>query len=106
MGNYLLYGRLIAKSGLTDELAAVLIEASKLVATAKGCKLYIIGKENDDKNSVWVTEVWDSLENHDNSLKIHGVRELISKAIPMLGEQPQKGQELEIIGGTGLSASR
>lgn len=99
---YLLHGKLTAKSGHGEELAAILLEASRLVATAKGCKLYVIGKDRDDLNAVYVTEIWDSKEDHDNSLKVEGVRELIMKAMPVLDGPPAKGQELEILGGAGV----
>ena len=102
MDNYLLHGKFTAKTGLADELANILIEASQLVSTAKGCKLYVVSRDKNDPNSVYVTEIWDSKDDHDNSLKIEGVRELIMKAIPMIDGQPQKGQELEILGGTGI----
>lgn len=103
MGNkYLLHGKLTAKSGHRKELADILIQASQLVSTAKGCKVYVIGKDENDANSVYVTEIWDSKEDHDNSLKVEGVRELIMKAMPILEGQPTKGQELEILGGTGI----
>jgi len=99
---YLLHGKLTAQDGRRDELANILLEASKLVSTAKGYKLYAIGKDENDTNSVYVTEIWNSKEDHDNSLKVEGVRELIMKAMPILDGQPTKGQELEILGGTGI----
>ena len=102
MSKYLLHGKLIAKPGQRDELAAILIEASKLVSTAKGCRLYIVGIDKDDSNSVFVTEIWDSKEDHDNSLKVEGVKELIMKAMPILDGMPAKGQELEVLGGAGI----
>lgn len=100
--NYLLHGKFTAKTGLVDELANILIEASQLVSTAKGCQLYVVSRDKNDPNSVYVTEIWDSKDDHDNSLKIEGVRELIMKAMPMIDGQPQKGQELDILGGTGI----
>lgn len=102
MNKYLLHGKLTAKQGQTDQLADILIEASKLVSTAKGCNLYIISKDEKDKISVFVTEIWDSKEDHDNSLNVEGVRALIGKAMPILEGEPAKGQELEILGGTGI----
>jgi len=102
MNKYLLHGKLTAKQGHRDELAAILIDASKLVSTAKGCNLYVIGAENTDKQSVFVTEIWDNKEDHDNSLKVEGVRELIMKAMPLLDGEPKKGQEIKILGGTGV----
>lgn len=99
---YLLHGKLAAKEGHVDELANILLEASQLVSTAKGCKLYVIGKDVDDANAVYVTEIWESREDHDNSLKPDNVRALIMRAMPILDGQPHKGQELELLGGAGL----
>ncbi len=99
---YLLHGKLTAKAGHRDELADILLQASQLVSTVKGCKLYVIGKDENDKNAVYVTEIWESKEDHDNSLKAEGVRELIMKAMPLIDGQPTKGQELEILGGAGI----
>ncbi len=45
---------------------------------------------------------WDSKADHDNSLQVAGVKELISQAMPILDGRPEKGQELEILGGAGL----
>jgi quinol monooxygenase YgiN len=99
---YLLHGKLTAKAGQTDSLAEILLEASRLVSNAEGCKLYVIGKDPNEVNAVYVTEIWNSKEDHDNSLKIAGVRELIMTAMPIIDGIPQKGQELEILGGTGI----
>jgi quinol monooxygenase YgiN len=99
---YLLRGKLNAKPGQSDELAAILIDASKLVAKANGCKVYVIGKDASDINAVYITEIWENKDDHDNSLKAEGVRELIMKALPILDGQPQKGQELEVLGGVGI----
>ena len=42
---YFLQGKLTAKPGSRDELATILLQASKLVSNAKGCKIYVIGKD-------------------------------------------------------------
>ena len=99
---YLLHGKLNAIAGKTEELSNILLAASKLVSTAKGCKLYVVGKDNEDQAAVYITEIWDSKEDHDISLKVEGVRELIMKAMPILDGPPIKGQELEILGGAGV----
>lgn len=99
---YLLQGKLIAQEGHRDALADILIQASQLIATAKGCRLYLVGKDENENHSVFVTEVWDSKEDHDNSLNVEGVKELIMQALPILAQPPSKGQELEIIGGIGI----
>ena len=99
---YLLHGKLTAKSGRQEELAKILLEASELVSTAKGCRFYVVGKDENDTNSIYITEMWESKDDHDNSLKVEGVKELITKVLPILDSQPTKGQELEILGGAGV----
>lgn len=102
MNKYFLQGKLTAQPGLASELAKVLLEASQLVSRAKGCQLYLISKAADDPQSVYITEVWNSKEDHDNSLNLDGVKQLISQAIPMLAFPPEKGMEMEVLGGYGL----
>ena len=102
MNKYGLHGSLKAKEGQTEELAKILIKASELVATVKGCQLYVVGLDDTKPNTVWITEIWDTKEDHDNSLQVPGVRELIGTAMPLLDGQPEKGQELSILGGAGI----
>ncbi len=45
-----------------------------------------------------VFEVWDSKQDHDDSLSIDGVRELIGKAMPIIDGKPS-GTEIDIAGG-------
>lgn len=103
MQKYGLHGKLTAKAGNADKLTEILLQASKLVSNAKGCQLYLVGKDDFEPNIVWITEVWDSKEDHANSLKVEGVKELISQAIPILAAPPSKGQEFVIVGGAGIS---
>lgn len=60
-----LHGYLTATEGKDDELAAILLEASELVSTAKGCQLYIVSKDQENDDVIWISEVWDSKEDHD-----------------------------------------
>ncbi|WP_210465685.1 putative quinol monooxygenase [Rufibacter roseolus] len=103
MNKYGLYGKLTASAGNGEKLAAILLEAAQLVSTAKGCHLYLVSIDKTLEDAVWVTEVWDSQEDQDNSLQVLGVRELISQAMPLLAGKPEKGQVLEILGGAGIS---
>ncbi|HEX8719433.1 MAG TPA: hypothetical protein VF736_02215 [Pyrinomonadaceae bacterium] len=48
-------------------------------------------------------EVWESKEDHDNSLKVPGARELIMQAMPILAGRPEGGTSLEVLGGKGLT---
>lgn len=99
---YLLQGQLLAKAGSKDQLAAILLQAAALMEQAKGCKLYAVATDIVDSDAVHVTEIWGSREDHDASLHVAGVRELIQQAMPLLAEPPQKGQEYEVLGGWGV----
>lgn len=102
---YGLHGKLSAKEGKGEELAKILLDASKLMATSKTCYLYVVSRDSINPNDIWVTEIWESKADHDNSLNIQGVRELITLAVPLLEGRPQKGQEMTIIGGLGIKLS-
>jgi quinol monooxygenase YgiN len=98
MKQYLLQGKLIAKPGSLDELTQIMLEASKLMlAKAKGCKLYVVGHSGKDDNTIFITEIWETKEDHDSSLEVPGVKELISKAMPILSQMPTKGEEIIIL---------
>jgi quinol monooxygenase YgiN len=99
MNKYGLHGKLTATTGNGDQLAAILLEASRLVSTAAGCRLYLVSRDAAEPDSVWITEVWDTQVDHDESLKVPGVRELIGRAMPLLAGMPAKGQVLEVLGG-------
>lgn len=102
MNKYLLHGKLTAQDGQQEALASILLQAAQLMSGAPGCRLYAVARDNADGQAVWVTEIWDSKEDHDGSLKVEGVRELITRAMPLLAGPPQKGQELGILGGHGV----
>jgi quinol monooxygenase YgiN len=99
---YGLIGNFKAKESKGKELANILIEASQLVSTAKGCHHYIVSIDNKEPDRMWVSEIWDTKEDHDNSLKLPGVSELIARAVPLMDGMPQKGTELQIVGGKGI----
>lgn len=102
MNKYLLHGKLTASGGRGKQLADILLQAAQLMSSASGCRLYAVSRDPGEPDSVWVTEIWDTREDHDRSLHLPGVRELIGNALPLLDGSPKKGQELAIIGGTGV----
>jgi quinol monooxygenase YgiN len=102
MKKYFLHGKLSAKKGQGGALASLLLKAAEAMPQVKGCVVYAISKDQADPDSVWITEVWDSKEDHDNSLKLESVRAIIGQAMPIIDGMPQKGQELEVLGGMGI----
>ena len=101
MSKYLLLGKLLAKQGSRDELTSIMMRASALMKEkADGCELYLVGHSEGDENAVFITELWTTKANHEASLMVEGVRDLIGEAIPILAEMPTKGQEIEVMSTT------
>jgi quinol monooxygenase YgiN len=98
---YGLYTKLQARAGKGEELGGLLLKAAKLMEKAEGCILYIVNKAADNSDGIYLIEVWDTKEDHDNSLNLPGVRALIAQAMPILGGKPD-GITLEVLGGKGL----
>ncbi len=95
---YLLQGTLVAKPGEREKLTEIMKRASALMLEkAKGCELYAVGHSEGDKNTVFITEIWTTKEDHESSLAIEGVRELIGEAMPILAEMPTKGRQINVV---------
>lgn len=100
---YGLFGKLKALPGQREALAGLLLEAAQLLHTAAGCQLYLISTDVTDEHMIWITEVWDTKEDHDRSLQIPAIRELIGRAMPLLAERPESGVTVNVLGGKGLA---
>ena len=66
-----------------DELVAHLTARSDLLSTL-GCQLYEVGVNDEQPNTVFVVELWDSADAHRASLQHPEVQALIARARPWL----------------------
>ncbi len=96
---YVLQGRLHAISGKGGQLTTLLQRAAKILKNVKGCKLYLISRVPLEFDTIFVTEVWDSKFDHDQSLSQPELREIIEQAMPLLKGSPELNVELEYLGG-------
>ncbi len=94
-------GKLQAKAGKGDELAAILQEAAAAMKDFPACHVYIVTRDVKDADAIHVMEVWDSKEAHDESLKGEDTRAMIARAMPLLDGMPS-GVSLVVLGGKGL----
>jgi quinol monooxygenase YgiN len=76
-----LIGKMIATPGQRDALIAILLEG---VEAMPGCLSYIVATDTADANAIWITEVWDSRESHDASLKLPAVQKALAKGRPLI----------------------
>ena len=102
MIKYGLHNKLQAKTGKGNELANILLDASKVVAKTKGCLMYIVSQDDTYPETVWVTEIWENQKDHDESLNNAEVKALIYKALPILAVKPETNLKLNVLGGYGL----
>jgi quinol monooxygenase YgiN len=100
---YGMHGRIVAKPGSGDELAAILLEAAAGLQTNRDCLLYVVSRSADDADSVWVTEAWTDRASHAASLEDEAARELIARARPIIASFADRA-ELRPEGGKGLPA--
>lgn len=70
--------------GKGEELAAIMLDASKRVSKLKGCLIYVVQLSTSKKDTVLITEVWASVEDHKASLSAPEIRELIGNARPLI----------------------
>lgn len=78
---YGLIGKIVTTEGGRDELAAILLD---VVAGMPGCLSYVVAKDVEDENALWITEVWDSETSHQESLSLPSVQEAIRKGRPLI----------------------
>ena len=96
-----LHGRLGAKPGKRDALAANLLRAAEAMEGLAACRLYLVSMADSDPDGVWVTEIWDSAEDHAASLKLPATRQLIGETMPLIGAMPDRAVQLFALGGKG-----
>jgi quinol monooxygenase YgiN len=76
-------GTLGAAPGKRDELVALLTEHNESL-TGAGCRAYEVGVNDDQPDTVFVVELWDSAEAHQSSLSLPQVQDAIARARPLL----------------------
>lgn len=78
---YGIIGKIVAVEGRRDELADILMEG---VDEMPGCLSYVIAKDREDDDALWVTEVWDTEASHEASLSLPSVQEAMRKGRPLI----------------------
>jgi quinol monooxygenase YgiN len=97
---YGLIGKMTAQPGQRDALAAILVEG---VAGMPGCLSYVVAKDPQQDELIWITEVWDSQEAHAASLSLPSVRDAIARGRPLIAGMERVAETVPV-GGSGLAA--
>ena len=78
---YGLIGQLKAVPGKREELIAILREGT---GEMPGNLLYLVAEDLDDPDAIWITEVWATRTDHENSLKLETVQAAIARGRPLI----------------------
>lgn len=89
------------RAGRRDEVIKILLAGANGLRAA-GCQLYAVCIDPGDAAAIWVSEIWNSAEDHDASLQLPATKAAIARAMPMLtGEFTRP--ELTVVGGLGVA---
>lgn len=91
-----------AHPGKRDEAVALMAAGSQHMP---GCISYVISKDAADPDKIWITEVWETKEQHQASVRLPAVAATIDRVMPLL---LRLGDliETEPVGGVGLKPGK
>jgi quinol monooxygenase YgiN len=93
------YGKARAQGGRGEELAEVLLAAAAELESDPGCRLYLINRQADEPDVIWVTELWRSQADLDASLERIRGSEGVATAMALVEDWQMV--ELDLLGGKG-----
>ncbi len=102
LGKFGLFNKLTACEGKRDELAEILLQASKSMEELDDCELYVVSLGNESSDSIYVYEVWVDENAHQASLSQEVFQSLIQKAKPFIAGM-DRVSTLSPLGGKGIS---
>jgi quinol monooxygenase YgiN len=98
---YGLIGKITSKPGGRESLLALLLQGSQEMP---GCLSYVVARDTENQDAIWVTEVWTDQASHQASLQLPSVQQTIAQAMPLIaGFEP--GIVTQPVGGVGLPAN-
>lgn len=89
-----------ARAGHGQALTGRLLHAAALVAEAPGCELWLVHRDQDDTDTIRVSEMWAGRKQRDDALGLPGVRENAAEVMQLLAEPP------EVVDGQSLGGAR
>jgi quinol monooxygenase YgiN len=97
------YGKATARQGCGEELAGHLLAAADDLQDDPGCELYLISRQTDEPDIIWVTELWRSQADLDASLERIRGSDGVAKVMALVGDWQMI--DLDLQGGKGLALS-
>lgn len=95
---YGLIGKIMALAGQREALINILLEG---VSAMPGCLSYVVAEDPTEADALWITEVWESHQSHQDSLSLPSVQQAISKGRHLIAGFGERF-ETSPVGGHGL----
>lgn len=93
---------MVARDGRSEELAGLLLKAAEGLAGEPGCLLYLVNRQQDAPDTIWVTEMWRSQEDLDAALARIRDSDEVSASMALVASAEMV--ELDLLGGKGPRA--
>ena len=97
------YVKMTAQPGKGEALAAKMLDVAESLAETPGCDLYLVNCQADAPDEVWITELWQSQEAVDASLRelaTEAGKARLSEVMSLLAGSPER-VDLTPLGGVG-----
>lgn len=91
-------GKLKAAPNERDNLIGILLEGTK---DMPGCLQYVVSKDTEDEDAIWVTEVWKDQASHRASISLPKVQEALMKGKPLIASFAER-HTIKPVGGQGI----
>jgi len=95
---YGIIGKITAAPGKRDQLIEILLAGTQ---ARPGCQLYVVSRDAEEADSLWITEVWDDEQSHQRSLELPAVQAAITQGRPLIASFAAR-HTIEPVGGQGL----
>lgn len=94
----LLINKLTAKPGRRDQVAAILLESGRAFEGVGACLMYLVSRDADDDDVIWVQDVWTDEAAHERAMANPAMQEQVRRAVPLLAGMPEQ-HRIEPAGG-------
>lgn len=95
------HGKMTAREGKAGELAERMLAAAEELESDPGCELYLINRQADDPNVIWVTELWRSQADLDAAVERIRSSDEVAEVMELVAEGGMV--ELDLLGGKGAA---